>query len=229
MSQQPDNLYETYLRSLRLDLLSLLTYNYHEASVLDVGCADGNMWADSQKPKSLDGVDIDDDLLKKAGELGVYRTTSSSIDNFDMSGYDIVVCFGVLEHVEDYWTFSEPLQRSKRIVMTVPNAWSFHRITGYYMGMIEDPASMHAGDLEIGHKRVFTPEMWRDFITVFAADGGFHKMQCGSIGMKVLSSQQMIDIGDDKWQSLDKTGEDLILCGDNCFYGAELYAILEKD
>lgn len=228
MNQQPNNEYESYLRSLRLNLLQKINIESDHIYVLDIGCNDGSMWFNHKNSMIIDGVDIDDQALIYAGTSGVYRELHHT-NIPDISNYDIVMCCGVLEHVEDYWTFSEGFQRAKSVVMTVPNGWSFHRIMGYYMGLLNQPEDLHDGDLSIGHKRVFTPDTWRDFITIFANDGGFHQIECGSIGLKTLSSGQMIELPHDAWQAFDETGEDLMLCGNNCYYGAELYAILERD
>lgn len=229
MNQQPDNQYETYLRSLRLGLINRIRYEQDTGAlhILDVGCHDGSMWDGSLEDVVVDGVDIDIEAIEKAKDSGVYREVHCK-DIPNVSDYDVVMCCGVLEHVDDYWGFSQALLRANNIIMTVPNAWSFHRLVGLYMGMLREPEDLHDGDIAIGHKRVFNPNSWRDFVTIFANDGGFHTVESGSIGMKVVSSQQMIDIGYDAWNAFDEVGEDLALCGDNYYYGAELYAIFGR-
>lgn len=229
MSQQPDNLYETYLRSLRFQLLSKLDLPIDDVKILDIGCADGSMWKNEKHKYLLDGIDVDDQMLKSAKESGIYNNLSLSIDSGAIENYDVVVCFGVLEHVDEYWDLGVMLKDAKRLILTVPNAWSFHRIVGVHLGHILEPDELHAGDIAIGHKRVFDPHQWRAFITTLAADGKFSQIYCGSIGMKFTNSLEMINFSKDQWEAFDETADDLELCGNNCFYGAELYAILGRD
>lgn len=227
MSQQPDNHYESHLRSLRYSLFKD-SVRRDTISVLDVGCAGGEMWEGRKTPSVLDGIDSDANMLEIAESKQIYRNLFKSFDDVKVHEYSLVMCCGVLEHVYDYWEFASNMKVAKNLILTVPNAWSFHRIVGVHLGQLPEPTHLHSGDVSIGHRRVFDPEAWRSFITVLAADGKFDYIECGSIGMKFGSSAQMLNFLPEVWNAFDETALDLDLSGENCFYGAELYAILGR-
>jgi len=204
-------------------------HGYDHSRILDVGCADGALWGgDTVNSLLIDGLDIDTEILELAKITGHYNDLYTSFDEVDVSLYDHILCLGVLEHVEDYWEFAEKLADSKFITFTVPNAWSPHRLLGYHMGIIKDLDQLDESDLSIGHKRVFDPELWQSFITIFRLHYGFDLVESGTIGFKPLTSGQLSEHSEALFCALDKTGFDLDMCGPNAFHGAELYAIMRK-
>jgi hypothetical protein len=230
MSQQPHNPYESHLRSLRLQLVLEDADYFHHTTILDVGCADGSLWGELMYDDTkfiVDGVDVDQEMLEQAKETGKYRELHFDISTVDVGSYDHVICLGVLEHVEEYWDFAEVLSEAKYLTLTVPNAWSPHRMLGFHKGMIKNLDDLDESDLSIGHKRVFDPELWQSFLTIFKMHYNFDVLETGSLGFKPLTSGQLSE-HTDLFGALDKVGMDLELCGPGTIHGAELYAVLKK-
>jgi len=105
--------------------------------------------------------------------------------------YDTVVLGHVLEHVVDpvlilrrvrTWLVSQG-----RVVITVPNAMSLHRLIGVELGYLEAPTAFSSADISLGHRRVYTEE---DLAAQVAA-AGFHLTTLTGIGLKPLSNAQM--------------------------------------
>ena len=99
----------------------------------------------------------------------------------------------VLEHINDP---VQLLQRAKTwlaedgiILASVPNAWSFHRLTAVKMGLLQTPTELNPRDLSVGHRRVYTPEAFKaDF-----GAAGLTILKQGGILFKAMSNQQLQD------------------------------------
>ena len=74
--------------------------------------------------------------------------------------FDVIVMGFVLEHVEDpnllLRHFKKFLAPEGRFFITVPNAESLHRRLGYTAGLLNDLMELGAGDLELGHRRLYS-------------------------------------------------------------------------
>ena len=83
--------------------------------------------------------------------------------------YDRIIMLNMLEHlaepVDMLARLSNCLSNRGSIHITVPLAGSLHRWLGVEMGMIHRVDELAQSDVELGHYRVYMPEMLRDHVT----------------------------------------------------------------
>lgn len=77
--------------------------------------------------------------------------------------FDIIFFLGVLEHLDDPVDCLKKavglLSEFGRIVVTVPNADSLHRIHGVTSGVIEHTRHLSAKDYAVGHRRYYNEDL----------------------------------------------------------------------
>lgn len=105
--------------------------------------------------------------------------------------FDNIVLGHVLEHVQDP---VDILKRAKswlspggRIFGAVPNARSLHRQAAVIMGMLPAEDALNEADRHHGHRRVFTPESFRQAFI----QAGLHIDIFGGYWLKPLSNAQI--------------------------------------
>ncbi|MFZ2633416.1 MAG: class I SAM-dependent methyltransferase [Desulfosalsimonadaceae bacterium] len=110
--------------------------------------------------------------------------------------FDTIVMEHILEHVEKP---IELLQRVKdwlrpppafgKLLIGVPNGHSFHRLAAVKMGLLKDPCELNSRDLELGHRRVYTPAMLEKDLK----SSGLKIITTGGVFFKPLSNRQIQD------------------------------------
>ena len=92
-------------------------YNYHQGSILDIGCGTGFLSELLQGNFEYTGIDISSKILDYAAKRG-YKTINKSIEialpEIDTNSYDFVFCLGSLLCVEDVQTAMEHITRIAR-------------------------------------------------------------------------------------------------------------------
>jgi 2-polyprenyl-3-methyl-5-hydroxy-6-metoxy-1,4-benzoquinol methylase len=136
--------------------------------------------------------------------------------------FNTIIMEHVLEHVEHPVAL---LQRVKqwlapqgKILVGVPNGYSFHRLVAVKMGLLKEPCELNARDHTLGHRRVYTPKTFRNDLKL----AGLCISKTGGVFFKPLSNQQIQDHWTDEMvQGFYELGKDF---PDNA---AELYAVCE--
>jgi ubiquinone/menaquinone biosynthesis C-methylase UbiE len=114
----------------RKRILFKLAQTSKKKVVVDIGCEEGYIAKDfAKKSKLVFGVDIDDDLLKKAAKKGLKnnRWVQSNIHKIKLKDNvaDITVCSCVLEHVPKVKNAVDELVRITKpnghLIINVPN------------------------------------------------------------------------------------------------------------
>lgn len=132
-----------------------------------------------------------DDLAARFGDRGL-ETVCSYFEELDLGGrtFDTVVLAHILEHVDDPQAVLAAARRFMApgavMIVDVPNAMSLHRQVGVEMGLLGEVTELHAGDLSIGHQRVYTPETFRAEIEA----AGLTIELFGGVFIKILSNAQ---------------------------------------
>ena len=231
---QPKNKYETHLQQYRLQhLFDHGPADWTEYKIMDYGCGDGSLWNGSEtfikeSGVTLEGFDIDENQISPASKTGLYNVLTSNVNEVYPPGYSAMLVYGVLEHVEQDCQFLASLAGSEMIIVTVPNANSFHRMVGMDMGMIAHLSELTPGDIEIGHKQVFSYGYFSIIIFEMARVFEYEVIEIGTHGFKAVSSAQMETWSDELIEAQRVVAEDCGLIGAGEMYGAECYAVLRK-
>ncbi len=163
--------------------------------ILEMGCSNGVMTrALSNLPVSLDVVEGSKsyiDYVRKKVNKNV-RFFHSLFEDFTPQGkYDAIIMASVLEHVDHPVKILRKvhswLVSNGQLHIVVPNAYSIHRLIGVKMGIIKRPTELGQKDIEIGHKRVFTPKSLDRTIEV----SGWKILEREGIFVKPLPNDQM--------------------------------------
>jgi len=89
--------------------------------------------------------------------------------------FDVIIVSGVLHHVADPAVVLRAAasfgRRGARVLVTVPNAWSFHRLLAVQMGLVETVHSLVERNRRLQHARVFDPESLRGLLTECGISG----------------------------------------------------------
>jgi len=90
----------------------------------------------------------------------VVELVQSYFETFDTDArFDIIEMGFVLEHVEDpgliLKRFRQFLAPGGRMMISVPNANSLHRLLGHQAGLLDDLHSLSDADRALGHRRYF--------------------------------------------------------------------------
>ena len=219
MNMEPDAAYEDHLRKARIAYLP-----DEFVTLFDIGCGSGRV---PYGDRVVTGYEPDPELRALAAKTGKFKELLSSMKDFDLSQYDCVTLFGVLEHVEDVDAMLKQLVDAKNIFLTVPNARSIHRQVGLAAGMIDELTQLQEHDLKIGHKRYYTNHSLHKDLDKFAWENGFKIHAAGTLALKVLPSAdhaKYLHLAD----SFDYVGWNLGLSGETRSFGADLYSLLRK-
>jgi 2-polyprenyl-3-methyl-5-hydroxy-6-metoxy-1,4-benzoquinol methylase len=220
--------------SQQLDFDRRLTwYNYqtfkpllHGTVGLELGPAEGVMTQhlvnDFRRLTVVEGAQELLDAIPPAPNL--IKVCSLFEDFRPDSLFDTVVMSHILEHVKDPVGLLRQgkswLARGGRLIASVPNGHSLHRLAAAKMGLLAHPCELNERDHALGHRRVYTPATFRD-----AFDGaGVRVIGSGGVFLKPVTNKQI----EDTWTERMMDGF-FELGKDFPQNSAELYLIGEMD
>jgi hydroxymethylpyrimidine pyrophosphatase-like HAD family hydrolase len=198
-------------------------YFSKQERILDFGGGYGKVW--KGEDLNIDLLDTDKKVCEVAERCGIYKRVFSNPSTVSNKDYETIVAFGILEHLDNPLTALLQFKSAKRICITVPNARSLHRYLGVRLGMLDKLEDLHQGDLEIGHKRVYTPESLKALLSEFCKQSGHSIAELGSVSLKIGNHDQMMPFVEIAAQ-LNDIAQDAGIVGSGKFYGAELYCEL---
>lgn len=196
--------------------------------VLELGSADGKttnlLINDFNKVTAVDGSQIAINRLKEQINSNKLETIIGFFEEIVLSEcYDTIVMGHILEHVEDpvfiLNKFKEYLNNLGRIIVTVPNAKSIHRIAGVNLGLLKSIYDLNETDLRIGHKRIYDYERLKKDIE----QAKLNIVARDAYWLKFLSNKQIEEQWDEKLiETYMEMGNELIE------YAAEIVVVCEK-
>lgn len=137
---------------------------FHGTNILELGCADGGMTRllidDFEGITVVDGSTLAINRLNKDIKSPKIKTIVSFFEDIEIDEkFDIIIMGHILEHVDNptyiLSKFKNNLKYDGKIMITVPNAMSLHRIAAVKMGLLTSVYDLNETDLRIGHKRVY--------------------------------------------------------------------------
>lgn len=195
-------------------------------SALELGCADGGMTRlllkDFETITVIDGSEMAINRLKENLNDSNLKTIVGFFEDINLNEkYDTIIMGHILEHVEDpvyiLNKFKNYLNDKGKLIITVPNAKSFHRIAAVNMELLKSIYELNETDKKIGHKRVYDFESMKNDIDksglkIAARDGYW---------LKFLSNKQIDESWDEKMikaymelgsQFLENAAEIVVVC-----------------
>ena len=136
-------------------------------NVLEVGCGEGQLTKHLvEKHKKVVAIDIDSNgfkFIKNQHNLLKNQTSVYKMKFTNM--FDTVICTNVLEHLDNpKKALKNILNAGKKdcvYIFTVPNAHSVNRLVGADIGIIKHPTCLDIQDIELGHKKMYSPSSFR--------------------------------------------------------------------
>lgn len=172
-------------------------------TALELGCADGGMTRllleDFQDLTVIDGSENAINRLKSQINSNKIKTLVGFFENIELNEkFDTIIMGHILEHVEDpiyiLNKFKGYLNDGGKIIITVPNAKSFHRIAAVKMGLLKSIYELNDTDKRIGHKRVFDFEKIKNDAT----KAGLIVVEQDGYWLKFLSNNQIMESWNDE-------------------------------
>lgn len=165
--------------------------------VLELGCADGEttklLAGVFSHVVAVDGSHLALERLKKYIHSSRVTTIESLFEQLSLDEqFDTIFMGHILEHVENpvmiLKKYAHNLAPQGRIIITVPNALSLHRLAAIPMGILQSPYDLTKQDVIIGHRRVYDRSMLRHDVT----SAGLHMFIEDGYWLKPLSNAQII-------------------------------------
>lgn len=196
--------YESPMGVLSTRLISQYTYKLIEdriegKKVLILGLGDGYIINKLIEREAFEITVLEGSrtLIKNYNYLARQcRILHTLFENFiDWESFDTIIATHILEHVEDPLTILGMARKSLNnkgiAIFTVPNAHSLHRRVGVKMKLLNFERELNKQDLEVGHRRVFTPTEFRDILKT----AGFELEHFQGYLLKIVSNEQMAHWG----------------------------------
>ena len=92
-------------------------YNYHQGSILDIGCGTGFLSELLEGNFEYTGIDVSANMLEYSAKRGyqtIHKPIETALPKIDTQSYDFVFCLGALLFVEDAQKAIEHIYRIAR-------------------------------------------------------------------------------------------------------------------
>jgi 2-polyprenyl-3-methyl-5-hydroxy-6-metoxy-1,4-benzoquinol methylase len=203
ISQNLENIAEYFTTYDGLDAVSneiqyeLFKPHFKGNAVLEVGSADGKttglLTADFKRIIAVDGSSKALENLKKKIKSDQIVTICKLFEEFDTKeAFNTIIMGHILEHVDNpvaiLSRFNKFLSTNGRLLISVPNALSFHRLAAVKMGLLKDPYELNDTDRKKGHQRVYD----RETLEKDVHDSGYKIIESTGYWLKFLNNTQIL-------------------------------------
>lgn len=188
--------WEGLYKKKRNYLYEILKPYFVSGSALEFGCADGvitrRMCEDFEHVVVVEGSITFIRELKKQIKAMNLNFINALFEEFTTSRrFNTIFMTHILEHLDspvDFLSRSRDwLTSNGRLLVAVPNANSLHRLVGVELGILERQDDFNEGDRLIGHKRVYTPQLFWQHLS----KAGFRIIRKGGCMLKPLTNRQI--------------------------------------
>ena len=186
--------WERLYREKRRRLFELLSHYHVGDRALEMGVGDGESTS-----HIVDAFPVVEVVDAAESFVGVIRSRFPRVvvHTSFFEAFDPPHCYGtifmthILEHLDDpvavlHRAF-EWLQPGGRVLISVPNARSLHRLVGVKMGLLDSPYSLNEQDRILGHRRVYDRESMNELI----ARTRFRLIHFTGLMLKPISNRQI--------------------------------------
>ncbi|OMQ42858.1 methyltransferase domain-containing protein [Ensifer sp. 1H6] len=140
-----------------------------------------------EKRASIDKLELERGYLEERVEAARTRMPE---------GFDAVLLSGLLHETTNPQTMLSAanalLRRGGSLLVSVPNAMSFHRLLGVEMGLMQSPTQLSERNIELGQPNVFH----RETLEKMVIDAGFGELAFSGYMFKPFSNGQMREVLD---------------------------------
>lgn len=186
--------WEALYREKRRRLYELLQPHFRPGRALELGTGDGE--STSHITGHFDELHVVDgsapQLQAVQARFPAVHTHCSLFEEFEPGvRFSTVFMTHILEHLDRPDVLLERaatwLDKGGRVMISVPNALSFHRLVGVKMGMLETPYSLNDQDILLGHRRVYD----KTSMLALIAGSPFEVVKFTGLMLKPLSNRQI--------------------------------------
>lgn len=197
-----DKIYKSYTEETGFEK-KLLKYKFEEiskhfkgSSALDIGCGVGLITKMTAKHfENVVGIDGSKEKIAVAKKLYNPRNVKyfySLFEEFNPDRlFDCAIMTNVLEHIKRPTLFLKRVRRwlkpAASVIITVPNALSFHKRLGKEMGLISNFYKLTKEDKLKGHYIVYDKKKLANHLQ----KAGYSPVKCSGFFFKPFSSKQM--------------------------------------
>lgn len=133
---------------------------------------------------------------KEIDPTPVVELEHAYFEQFDTAErFDVIELGFVLEHVEDPGLvlshYKRLLAPGGRMMISVPNAHSLHRLIGRQSGLLDDLHALSEADRSLGHRRYFDPAL----LDALLADSGLEVVDRAGLMLKPFTTGQLAALG----------------------------------
>lgn len=167
-------------------------------TVLELGCADGEttklLANHFRQVIAVDGSSIALERLRKYCKAPNISLIEGMFEELRLTKlFDTIFMGHILEHVvqpvQILKQYSQYLAPEGRIIITIPNALSLHRLAAVDMGLLKTPYQLSPRDHHIGHQRVYD----RNLMEKDIKKSGLSIMSIDGYWLKPLNNKQIED------------------------------------
>lgn len=124
----------------------------------------------------------------------INNTIEDSVHTLCKYDFDYIIISSLLHEIKDttaFLTSVRQIAKSETVIhLDVPNAFSFHRVLAFEMGVVESIFEMSARNIKFQQQRVFDLKTLRCLITA----AGFEVIDSGSFFLKPFTHKQMAEL-----------------------------------
>lgn len=124
----------------------------------------------------------------------INETIEDSVNTLCKYDFDYIIISSLLHEIKDTTAFLSSVRqiaKSETVIhLDVPNAYSFHRILAFEMGITESVFEMSARNVKFQQQRIFDLKTLSSLVT----ESGFEVIDSGSFFLKPFTHKQMDEL-----------------------------------